>query len=217
MSGMFRLKDEAALQDLIKKGSVRESTSGMYRTHPAPKAVAPVRRAPVAGDTAVALVTGLSRPRVATAVELAPVVTAPNATGGLGIPHTPKLKMPDGARVTSWGGAIGQVPTAEPSKKESEIERRFAQQIRAAGLPEPEREYYHITGRNFTLDFAWPAIKLGVEVQGMAHRIKSKFHADMEKRILAQMGGWLVMEISGDMVRHDTAIAWLVILMGQRK
>lgn len=100
--------------------------------------------------------------------------------------------------------------------KESEIERRFAQQIRAAGLPEPEREYYHITGRNFRLDFAWPAIKLGVEVQGMAHRIKGKFHADMEKRILAQMNGWLVMEISGDMVRHDTAIAWLVILVGQR-
>jgi very-short-patch-repair endonuclease len=140
--------------------------------------VTPVRRAPVAGDTATALVTGAITHRTATAVELAPVVTAP---------------------------------------KESEIERRFAQQIRAAGLPEPEREYYHITGRDFRLDFAWPAIKLGVEVQGMAHRIKSKFHADMEKRILAQMNGWLVMEISGDMVRHDTAIAWLVILMEQRR
>ena len=108
-------------------------------------------------------------------------------------------------------------PVAAAPPKESEIERRFAQQIRAANLPEPEREYYHITGRDFRLDFAWPAIKLGVEVQGMAHRIKGKFHADMEKRILAQMNGWLVMEISGDMVRHDTAIGWLVILMGQRK
>lgn len=108
-------------------------------------------------------------------------------------------------------------PVAAAPHKESEIERRFAQQIRAAGLPEPEREYYHITGRDFRLDFAWPALKLGVEVQGMAHRIKGKFHADMEKRILAQVGGWLVMEISGDMVRHDTAIGWLVILMGQRK
>lgn len=125
--------------------------------------------------------------------------------------------------------AVGVEPKVKPvshlvelapvaaAPKESDIERRFAQQIRAAGLPEPEREYYHITGRDFRLDFAWPAIKLGVEVQGMAHRIKSKFHADMEKRILAQMNGWLVMEISGDMVRHDTAIGWLVILMGQRK
>ena len=108
-------------------------------------------------------------------------------------------------------------PVAAAPPKESEIERRFAQQIRAANLPEPEREYYHITGRDFRLDFAWPAIKLGVEVQGMAHRIKGKFHADMEKRILAQMNGWLVMEISGDMVRHDTAIGWLVVLMGQRR
>jgi very-short-patch-repair endonuclease len=175
MSGMFRLKDEAALQELIKKGSVRESTSGMYRTHPAPKALAPVRRAPAGPSPA-----GMSNQAALTsALVLAPVVKAP--------------------------------------RKESEIERRFAQQIRAAGLPEPEREYYHITGRDFRLDFAWPAIKLGVEVQGMAHRIKGKFHADMEKRILAQINGWLVMEISGDMVRHDTAIAWLVILMGQRK
>jgi very-short-patch-repair endonuclease len=105
---------------------------------------------------------------------------------------------------------------AATPRNESEIERRFAQQIRAAGLPEPEREYYHITGRDFRLDFAWPDKKLGVEIQGMAHRIKSKFHADMEKRILAQLAGWTVLEFSGDMVRHDTAMGWLILMMGRK-
>lgn len=112
--------------------------------------------------------------------------------------------------------ALELAPVAATPKKESEIERRFAQQIRAAGLPEPEREYYHITGRDFRLDFAWPDKKLGVEIQGMAHRIKAKFHADMEKRILAQLAGWTVLEFSGDMVRHDTAMGWLILMMGRK-
>lgn len=175
MSGMFRLADEEALDNLLKKNpGLRVARPLVTRQD----SVAPVRRAPATGGPSdTKAVTAIRR--AATAPALAPVATEP--------------------------------------RKESEIERRFAQQIRAAGLPEPEREYYHITGRDFRLDFAWPAIKLGVEVQGMAHRIRSKFHADMEKRILAQMNGWLVMEISGDMVRHDTAIGWLVILMGQRR
>ena len=147
-----------------------------------------------------------------------PLVANVNATAP--VRRAPALPPPTRAVISPSAPRISPLELAPvavaPIKKESEIERRFAQQIRAANLPEPEREYYHITGRDFRLDFAWPAIKLGVEVQGMAHRIKAKFHADMEKRILAQMNGWLVMEISGDMVRHDTAIGWLVILMGQR-
>lgn len=133
--------------------------------------------------------------------------------------RAPSESMP-GAKVSCATPPVSQdirlAPVAAEPKKESEIERRFAQQIRAAGLPEPEREYYHITGRDFRLDFAWPDKKLGVEIQGMAHRIKAKFHADMEKRILAQLAGWTVLEFSGDMVRHDTAMGWLVLMMGRK-
>lgn len=130
-------------------------------------------------------------PAIAPGVMSTPSATPPSAQGGL-------------------------APVAAEPKKESEIERRFAQQVRAANLPEPEREYYHIPGRDFRLDFAWPDKKLGVEIQGMAHRIKQKFHADIEKRILAQVNGWTILEFSGDMVRHETAIGWLVLMMGRK-
>lgn len=104
-------------------------------------------------------------------------------------------------------------PVVVAPRQESEIERRFAQQVRTAGLPEPEREYYHITGRDFRLDFAWPTRKIGVEVQGMSHRIKSKFHADIEKRALALLAGWRILEVSGDTVRNEQGIKWVTELL----
>ena len=98
----------------------------------------------------------------------------------------------------------------------SQIHIRMRQQIQQAGLPTPIEEYYHIKGRDFRLDFAWPDRKIGVEVQGMAHRIKGKFHADMEKRILGLLSGWRVMEVSGDMVRDERGIGWLKQLIGEK-
>jgi very-short-patch-repair endonuclease len=74
-------------------------------------------------------------------------------------------------------------------------------------------EYFHIKGRDFRLDFAWPDRKLGVEVQGMAHRIKGKFHSDIEKRALAMLDGWKVLEVSGQAVRDERGIEWLKQLM----
>lgn len=94
----------------------------------------------------------------------------------------------------------------------SKLELRFAQQIESAGLPPPARNWYHIPGRDFTLDFAWPNLKFGVEVQGMAHRIKSKFRADIEKRALAQLAGWRVLEVGGYEIRNEIAIKWLIDL-----
>lgn len=95
----------------------------------------------------------------------------------------------------------------------SQIHIRMRQQIQQAGLPEPIEEYYHIKGRDFRLDFAWPDRKIGVEVQGMAHRIKGKFHADIEKRALAMLQGWRILEVSGDTVRDERGIEWLKQLM----
>lgn len=112
-----------------------------------------------------------------------------------------------------------RIGTAAPKKpmvpvpKVSAIEQRLSQQIEAHGLPVPVRNYFHIKGRDFTLDFAWPARKLGVEVQGMAHRIKGKFRADMEKRALAMLDGWRVLEVGGHEVRHEIAIGWLTKLL----
>lgn len=103
------------------------------------------------------------------------------------------------------------------TQEESEIERMLAEQIQLAGLPVPEHPYYHLRGRSHHLDFAWPewtvnGWQFGLEVQGMAHRVKDKFLRDIEKRFLAQQQGWLVLEVAGDHVRDGRAIEWLQIL-----
>ena len=108
-----------------------------------------------------------------------------------------------------------QKPRSEPAR-ESKIERRLAQQIEESGLPAPMRNYFFLPTRDFEIDFAWPAHKLGVEVQGMAHRIKGKFKRDLEKRALALLAGWRVLEVGGDQVRSGQALEWLRSLLATR-
>ena len=109
-------------------------------------------------------------------------------------------------------------PRGQPSPggvtRASLLELRLAQQIAEAGLPEPVREYFHIPGRDFRLDFAWPAAKIGVEIQGMQHRVKGRFHADIEKRALGLLAGWRILEIDGRAVKSGQGIDWLRQLLG---
>lgn len=98
-------------------------------------------------------------------------------------------------------------------RTESKLERRLDQQIEEAGIPEPRKNWFFVTGRNYELDRAWPALKIAVEVQGMAHRIKGKFKADIEKRALAMLGGWRVLEVDGASIRDGRAIEWLKKLL----
>lgn len=98
----------------------------------------------------------------------------------------------------------------------SELELQLAQQISLLQLPAPAREYKAIAGRDFRLDFAWVDRKLGLEVQGMVHRIKGRFKGDIEKRALHLLAGWRVLEVSGAEIRSGRAAAWLVKLLGMR-
>ena len=118
-----------------------------------------------------------------------------------------KAPLPQGLLVTP------HAPAKKDPSAPSAIHIRMRQQIEQAGLIPPVEEYYHIKGRDFRLDFAWPFLKIGVEVQGMAHRIKSKFNADIEKRALGLLSGWRVLEANGDSIRNEQAIKWLKQLM----
>lgn len=81
----------------------------------------------------------------------------------------------------------------------------------------PQREYRFMDKRDFRLDYAWPSIKLAVEVQGMVHRIKERFLADVEKLAMAQIYGWQVLLVAGQDVRSGRAVSWLVTLLEQKK
>jgi hypothetical protein len=96
---------------------------------------------------------------------------------------------------------------------ESKLERRFGQQIIDGALPTPQRNYFFLPDRDLELDFAWPGIKVYVEVQGMSHRIKGKFKRDIEKRALALLSGWRGLEVDGSAIRDGRAIRWLQQLL----
>ena len=104
-----------------------------------------------------------------------------------------------------------------PQPKVSKIERRFAQQLADnPDIPPHQRNYFFLPDRDLELDFAWSEVSIAVEVQGMAHRIKGKFKRDIEKRALAMLAGWRVLEVGGDQVRSGQALQWLRLLLQAR-
>jgi very-short-patch-repair endonuclease len=102
----------------------------------------------------------------------------------------------------------GPATNGEPAYG-SELEVAFAHQIFEAGIVKPERQYPHLRGSRHTLDFAWPDLRIGVEVQGMVHRIKKGFKGDITKRAQGLLQGWRVLEVGGQQIRDGTAIKWL--------
>lgn len=100
-------------------------------------------------------------------------------------------------------GPVMEKPTG------SDLEELFAQQLSLTQLPKPIRQYLHLRGSKHTLDFAWPDLWIGVEVQGMVHRIKGSFKNDIKKRAHGLLQGWKVLEVGGAEIRDGTAMVWL--------
>ena len=96
-----------------------------------------------------------------------------------------------------------------PAPTGSDLEELFAQQLALTNLPEPVRQYLYLRGSKHTLDFAWPDHMIGVEVQGMVHRIKGTFKNDIKKRVQGLLQGWRVLEVDGASIREGTAVEWL--------
>ena len=95
--------------------------------------------------------------------------------------------------------------------KLSQLEEELAFQIKAIGLPEPEREYQFYPKRKFRADFAWIKQKLLVEVEGGiwskgAHARPRGILRDMEKGNLAALGGWMYLRVSADDIKELRAI-----------
>lgn len=100
------------------------------------------------------------------------------------------------------------VVVAQP--KVSKIERRFEQQLADnPDIPVAQRNYFFLPDRDFEIDWAWSDRRIGVEVQGQAHRIKGKWKRDIEKRALLLLAGWRILEVGGDEVRSGKALEWL--------
>ena len=98
---------------------------------------------------------------------------------------------------------------------DSKLENLIGQHIRAHKLPPPERNYKAIPGRKLEFDFAWPPIKLAVEVQGGVwakggHTSGVGANRDCEKLCLAQLEGWILLPVTTNQIRSGEAIKWIL-------
>lgn len=90
----------------------------------------------------------------------------------------------------------GQVPT------ESDAETLFVQLVRRAGLPPPQRQFVVYTPEGmFRLDFAWPFVRVAVEIDGAAaHASASALTRDLRRQnavVVALAGaGWILLRFS---------------------
>ena len=108
----------------------------------------------------------------------------------------------------------------------SKAEEELAWHIKIHKLPEPEREYRFHPTRRWRFDFAWPEIKLAVEVEGVTYYGKNKdgsmklgrhqtakgLEKDCEKYGEAMLLGWNVYRCTQGMVKSAEAIKMIELL-----
>lgn len=93
-------------------------------------------------------------------------------------------------------------------------EELFAFQVSAVQLPPPNRNYVFHATRKWQIDFAWPAVKIGVEIQGGiymaggAHALPTHIERDLRKHNALLDAGWQVWHwmpqdiTSGEALQH---------------
>ncbi len=92
----------------------------------------------------------------------------------------------------------------------TELEKQLWQQMMTNQLSEPEQEWPSGFGK-CRFDFAWPEIRLAVEVEGgtwtKGRHVRGVGYAnDCKKYNAAQLDGWLVIRVTSDMIQTGCAI-----------
>lgn len=102
----------------------------------------------------------------------------------------------------------------------SALEGVLALHMRGVGIPTPEREYQFHEDRKWRFDFAWPDLRLAIEVEGVTfygknangtlrlgrHQTAKGFEADAEKYNAAVLDGWSVLRFTNGMIKRGEAI-----------
>ncbi len=91
--------------------------------------------------------------------------------------------------------------------------------MHADGVAPWESEHRFHPKRRWRFDYAWPALKLAVEVHGGVfrqgrHNRGQGFTSDREKMNEATLLGWRVLEVTSEQVRSGKALEWIKQLVG---
>lgn len=102
----------------------------------------------------------------------------------------------------------------------SKFEDEFTFQLSAAGLPRPEAEYKFAAPRRWRFDFAYPGLKLAIELEGGIwtdgrHTRGSGFEGDCEKYNEAALRSWKVLRFTGAMIKDGRALRTVERALGR--
>ena len=102
----------------------------------------------------------------------------------------------------------------------SALEDELLFHLRASDLPTPVREHLFAKsiGRRWRLDFAWPDVLIGVEVEGGTwvagrHSRGAGFEQDCEKYNEAAVLGWAILRFTGKMIHSGAALDTITRLL----
>jgi len=102
----------------------------------------------------------------------------------------------------------------------SALEDQLLLQIKAAGLPIPEREWLLHDRLGYRLDFAWWQERLAVEVDGATwaggrHNRGGGYEADRRKLNFAALLGWRVLGFTRSMIESGEALLAIEAALGR--
>jgi len=118
-----------------------------------------------------------------------------------------------GGRGSRGPGALGKLLDARGDvvPTDSALETRLSRLLRRHHLPQPERQVEVRDGNGFIgrVDFAYPEMKIAIEVQ--SHRWHSSWGAqrsDMDRLTRLQTQGWIIIQVTyEDLERHPDRVA----------
>ncbi|HBC3499787.1 TPA: hypothetical protein KDY90_002567 [Vibrio parahaemolyticus] len=106
------------------------------------------------------------------------------------------------------GSLASESKAKEPTKAQRDVKKAYQKlhariQRNLLGLPEYKTEVLFHPKRKWRMDYAWPELKIALEVHGGTHSNGRHtrgigFANDREKMNEAQLLGWIVIEVSTD-------------------
>lgn len=103
-----------------------------------------------------------------------------------------------------------------------DLEGELFHQMEMLGLELPVRQYKFHPVRHWRIDFAWPALRILLEVQGGtfvggAHVRGERHELDIEKLNSATLAGYSCYQVNTRMVRDGRALQLIETALGQVK
>lgn len=111
-------------------------------------------------------------------------------------------------------GILARRPEGAPPT-ESDAETLFLQVARVCGVPEPRRQFVLIIeGRKFRIDFAWPDLRIAVEIDGAeVHSRPGALRSDLLRQNRILLDGWTILRFTWyDLVNHPQDVVVRALL-----